>query len=41
VNERGPTQCLGEGHRVRERLGTSYCCSQLIEGLIGVTEHPG
>jgi hypothetical protein len=41
VNERGVTQCVGEGHRVPERLGTSYRCSQLIEGPIGVTEHPG
>src|SRR5439155_282568 len=41
VNERGPTQRLGEGEGVPERLGTSYCCPELLDGPIRVTEHPG
>jgi len=41
VNERGPTQRLGEGQRVSEGLGASYRGPQLIEGPIRVTEHPG
>jgi hypothetical protein len=40
VNEGNPTQRMGEGHGVAERLGTSYRCPQLIEGPIRVTEHP-
>src|SRR5256885_2271959 len=41
VNEGSPTQRLGEGQLVPERLGASYRCPQLIEGPIRVTEHPG
>jgi hypothetical protein len=40
VDERGETQCLSEGQRVVERLGTSDRCSQLIEGPVRVTQHP-
>src|SRR5271157_386534 len=41
VNERSTTERLGEGQRVPERLGASYRRSQLIEGPIRVTKHPG
>src|SRR5260221_1064400 len=41
IGGRDPTQRLGEGQRVPERLGTSYRCRELIEGPIRVTEHPG
>jgi hypothetical protein len=41
VNERNPTQRLGEGQGVPKGLGTCYRCRQLIEGPIRVTEHPG
>jgi len=30
VNVGSNTECLGEGHRVPERLGTSYRCPELI-----------
>jgi hypothetical protein len=41
VKKRGPTQRLGEGKRVPERLGAFYRCPQLVEGPIRITEHPG
>src|SRR5262245_18381375 len=40
VNERGPTQRLGEGQRVPDPLGTSYRCPELLERPIRVTHHP-